>query len=152
MSTSGAADSNPCSCGIALESRLGQAYNEEAFRYFLAIERKRSRRSGWPFVLLLVRPRPGRGAPDRIHPAMAMKLFTGLWRGLRETDQIGWFREGRVAGALLTRIVDPPGTDIVGLVREKIRRSLCDALPAEMSRLEIRAFRLPSGRRILNFR
>jgi hypothetical protein len=151
MSTS-ESDLNLCSCGIALESRLGQACNEEAFRYFLAIERKRSRRSGRSFVLLLVRLRRGRGAPERIDPATAVKLFTGLWLGLRETDQIGWFREGRVAAALLTQIVEPPGTDIVSLVREKIRRSLCDALPVEMSRLDIRAFRLPSGRRVLNFR
>ena len=43
-----------CSCGVAFEGRLGQAYNEEAFRYFLAIERKRAERSHRTFLLLLV--------------------------------------------------------------------------------------------------
>src|SRR2546427_798692 len=50
----GAADRR--SYGVALEGRLGQAYNEEAFRYFLEIERKRAARARRPVRLLLLRP------------------------------------------------------------------------------------------------
>ena len=58
-----------CSCGVALESRLGQAYNEEAFRYFLAVERTRSERSGRPFLLVLVdlKEHAGRQRAHRPH-------------------------------------------------------------------------------------
>src|SRR2546422_1060554 len=47
--------------------RLGQAYNEQAFRYFLAIERKRSERSGHPFLLLLVDLKEQEGASASFH-------------------------------------------------------------------------------------
>src|SRR5207249_10194531 len=84
--------SDRCACGVALEGRLGEAYNEEAFRYFLAIERKRSERSGRPFLLLLVDLKEQSGVTVRIDPMVAPKLFSALWLCLRETDCVGWYR------------------------------------------------------------
>jgi hypothetical protein len=134
-----------CSCGVALETSLGQACNEEAFRHFLAIERKRSRRSGRPFVLLLVGLNKRRRL-GRIDPSVAASLFACLWLSLRESDVVGWFREGRIAGALLMQAGEGPVTNIGDLVCEKVRRSLQDRLPPEIvRRLEVRAFRLPSN-------
>ena len=140
-----------CSCGVALESRLGQACNEEAFRHFLAIERKRSRRSGRPFLLLLVGLKKRRRFAGRVDAAVAAKLFACLWLSLRESDVVGWFREGRVAGALLTQPGEAAATDVADLVCEKVRRSLQASLPCEfVRRLDVRAFRLPSSRKDLN--
>src|SRR5207247_11419531 len=140
-----------CSCGVALESRLGQACNEEAFRHFLAIERKRSRRSSRPFFLLLVGLKKRRGMTGRIDSVVAAQLFACLWLSLRESDVVGWFREGRMAGALLLQAGETPGTDITDLVCGKIRRSLQESLPADVvRRLDVRAFRLPSRRKDLN--
>jgi hypothetical protein len=140
-----------CSCDVALETRLGQACNEEAFRHFLAIERKRSRRSGRPFLLLLVGLKKRRRAAGRIDPTAAASLFACLWQSLRESDVVGWFREGRMAGALLTPPGDVPGTNIADLVCDKVRRSLQESLPPEFVRcLDVRVFRLPSSRLHLN--
>ncbi len=145
------ADSGRCSCGVALQSQLGQACNEEAFRHFLAIERKRSRRSGRPFLLLLVGLKKRRGMTGRIDSVVAAQLFACLWLSLRESDVVGWFREGRMAGALLLQAGETPGTDITDLVCGKIRRSLQESLPADVvRRLDVRAFRLPSRRKDLN--
>jgi hypothetical protein len=147
----GAPDSRGCSCGVALESRLGQACNEEAFRHFLAIERKRSRRSGRPFLLLLVELKKRRRFAGRVDAVVAAKLFACLWLSLRESDVVGWFREGRVAGALLTQHGEAGATNIADLVCDKVRRSLQDSLPSELVRhLDVRAFRLPSRRKDLN--
>src|SRR5205823_7859534 len=105
------------SCGVALEGRLGHAYNEAGFRYFLEIERKRAARLGRPCVLLLVGLK-GQPAPSaRIDPMLATKLFSSLWLCLRETDVIGWYREDRVAGALLTQLADSSQTDAI---RERV--------------------------------
>jgi hypothetical protein len=140
-----------CSCGVALESRLGQACNEEAFRHFLAIERKRSQRSGRTFLLLLVRRKKQRGTIGPIDSAVTAKLFACLWLCLRETDLVGWFREGRVAGALLSQAAGVSGTNVADLVVEKVRRSLHESLPSDFVRcLDVRAFRLPSSRKGLN--
>jgi hypothetical protein len=142
-------DPNSCACGVALESQLGQACNEEAFRYFLAVEQKRAQRSGRPFHLALVRLKKARGVNGDIDSAAAAKLFACLWLSLRETDQVGWFREGRVVGALLTHVDAAPGTDIARLMCRKIRQSLQEGLPSEIvSRVDVRVFRLPSRRRV----
>ncbi len=85
---------------MALQDGAAQAYNEEAFRYFLEIERKRSESSTRPLLLLLV---DVRGADDVIDQATATQLFAGLAGCLRETDFVGWYRENLVIGAVLTQ-------------------------------------------------
>ncbi|HSS40404.1 MAG TPA: hypothetical protein VLT58_16675, partial [Polyangia bacterium] len=66
-------------CGVALAGRFGQAYNEEAFRYLLQIERKRAARAQRPVLLLLLDLRAPL-ARMRITPALAARLFDCLWR------------------------------------------------------------------------
>jgi hypothetical protein len=123
-----------CSSGVSLEGRLGQAYNEEAFQYFLAIERTRSERSGRPFLLLLVDLVEQPGVSARIDPMVAPKLFSALWLCLRESDFIGWYREERVAGAVLTELGDGPATEVSCLVGQKIGRVLRERLPSDVAR------------------
>src|SRR2546422_6920192 len=84
------ADPDMCFSGVALEDRLGQAYNEQAFRYFLAIERERSERSGHPFLLLLVDLKEQEGASACFDSMVANNLFSNLRLCFRETDFVGW--------------------------------------------------------------
>jgi hypothetical protein len=126
-----------------METPLGQAYNEEAFRYFLAVERKLSERSPRPFLLLRVDLPTGAGTHGDINPAVAAQLFSGLWRCLRETDVIGWLREGRVAGAILTPVADPSAASVARLIHDKVRGTLCASLPSDTAaRLRVRVSRL----------
>ena len=128
--------------------RLGQAYNEQAFRYFLAIERKRSERSGCPFLLLLVDLKEQSGVPVRIDPMVAPRLFSALWLCLRETDCIGWYREERVAGAVLTELGDRHPTEVCRLIGQRVSGALSEGLPANVAhRLQVRVYQHPeSGR------
>src|SRR4029453_4452403 len=75
----------------------GQAYNEEAFRYFLEIERKRSEASGRPLLLLLVDlvSQSGFDAAPGIDHTTADRVLSALALSLRETDFVGWHLEGR---------------------------------------------------------
>ena len=141
-------ESDRCPCGVALEGRLGQAYNEQAFRYFLAIERKRSERSGCPFLLLLVDLKEQSGVPVRIDPMVAPRLFSALWLCLRETDCIGWYREERVAGAVLTELGDRHPTEVCRLIGQRVSGALSEGLPANVAhRLQVRVYQHPeSGR------
>jgi hypothetical protein len=142
-------ESDRCSCGVVLEGRLGQAYNEQAFRYFLAIERKRSERSGCPFLLLLVDLKEQSGASVRIDPMVAPKLFSALWLCLRETDCVGWYREERVAGAVLTELGDRRPTEVCRLVGQRISGVLCEGLPSNVAhRLQVRVNQHPESERI----
>ena len=129
-----------CACHIAQAGNLGQAYNEEAFRYFLAIERKRSERSGRPFVLLLVNLKQEPGRKARIDPAVARDLFSGLWASLRETDFIGWYREERVAGAMLVEFQGGPRREVSRMIVQRVSAVLCERLSSNVAhRLQIRA-------------
>src|SRR5437879_6907293 len=95
------AESDRSLSGVALEGRLGQAYNEQAFRYLLAIERMRSERSGCPFLLLLIDLKEQEGASARLDSMVANNLFSELWLCLRETDCVGWYHEKSVARMFL---------------------------------------------------
>ena len=131
------------SCGAALEGRTGQAYNEEAFRYFLAVERKRAGRSRRSFLLLLVSMKKRSGVSGPIRPAVATSIFSGLWLGVREVDFIGWFREGRVAGAVLTQGADPLAPDVSRRISQRLTETLRGRVPADVARrLHVRVLQL----------
>ena len=82
---------------------IGQAYNEAAFRYFLAVDRLRAERMRRSILLVLasIRPTPGRSA--HLTHSTAAAMFAGLAAGVREVDFLGWYRQGRVAGAVLAQ-------------------------------------------------
>ena len=136
-------ESNRGSRGVALESRLGQAYDEEAFLYFLAMERKRSERSGSPFLLVLVDLKEEPGASVRIARTVSARIFSCLWLSFRETDVVGWYREERVAGAVLTQLAAGPMPEVADEVGRRVTAGLREGLPAAVARrLQIRVYQL----------
>jgi len=127
-------ESDRCLSSVALEGRLGQAYNEQAFRYFLAIERKRSERSGHPFLLLLVDLKEQEGASASFDSMVANNLFSNLRLCLRETDFVGWYREERVAGAVLIELGDRRPTEVSRLIGQRVSERLYERLPSGVAR------------------
>jgi hypothetical protein len=127
--------------GLALLDRPGPAYNEEAFQYFLEMERKRSELSNRPFLLMLV----DFNKHPQIDSKTADKLFSVLSLCLRETDFIGWYREGHVAGAVLTQHGEPDGDDLSDVVRQRIGEALRQRLPSDLARqLQARVYQIPA--------
>ncbi len=138
------ADPDMCPSGVALEDRLGHAYNEQAFRYLLAIEQKRSERSGCPFLLLLVHLKEQSGIGVRIDPMVASKLFSALGLCLRETDFVGWYREERVAGAVLIELGERRPTEVSRLIGQRVKDRLYEHLPSGVARrLQVRIYQHP---------
>jgi len=132
-----------CSCGLAAEDREGQAYNEEAFRHFLAIERKRSERASRSFLLLLVSLRKQPGMSLTFTPEVASRLFSGLALCVREVDFIGWYREERVAGAVLTQGIGTTEPDASRRIGERVTEILDKHLPPHAAeRLHVRVLQL----------
>ena len=113
-----APESQPDFFNVELEGRPTRAYNQAAFRYFLSIEQRRTERTGRPFALLLVE-RKGQ-ADGRIDTETATTLFAGLSLCLRETDFIGWYDQGAVAGAVLTHLGDTRTSDATHRVRQRV--------------------------------
>ena len=117
--------SGTCTCGMAHPAAV---YNEEAFQYLLALEYKRFARSQRPFVLALIEE-AAVPEPSPIAPAVGPQVFAALAHSLRETDVIGWYREGRVVGALLTHLGDTARRG-VALMSAKITGALRSECPA----------------------
>ena len=128
-----------CSCGLAMDSRIGHAYNEEAFRYLLGLQQKRAERSEQPFLLVLIDFAGESGSVVRIDPVLARKLFKGLCNALRETDLIGWYREEHIAGAVLGAPGGQSWAEVSTIVTQRIDRILSESLPASVcDRLQVR--------------
>ncbi len=132
------------SYGPAPEDQSGAAYNQQAFRHFLAIERKRVRRSGRSFSLLLVTLRTPAGTTAAIDPIVAADVFSVLGSCVRTVDFTGWYRDGRAVGAVLALgpkdLHDEARAAVCARVADGMRRRL----PVDVfNRLHIRALQLP---------
>jgi hypothetical protein len=119
----------------ALECAPGSEYDEETFLYFLAMERARAGRSKQRLRLLLATLEAVPGKPDGIPPASAAKLFRGLKALLRDTDIMGWYRQDRVAGAILTAPAGTPDDETSDLIEGRVREGLLDRLPSNLARV-----------------
>jgi len=101
-----------------------EAYNEEAFRHFLTIERKRAQRTCRSMLLLLVEFKAHRERDGCMDGWIANKLFTALTACVREVDFIGWYRTDRVAGAVLTQGAEAPASDAAQQIGERVARGM----------------------------
>ena len=136
-----AIESIPATSGFRVGS-VGHAYNEAAFRYFLDADRKRVDRFERSIVLLLVSVRREPGRSVVLKEATASALVAGLAAGIREVDFVGWYREGRIAGAVLPQAPAAP-RELRDVIAQRIVAILKKFLPAEDARhLHVRVVQL----------
>jgi hypothetical protein len=122
-----------------------EAYQEGAFRHFLTIERKRAERSGRSMLLLLVEVTAGLDGESLVEAPIASRLFSALSGCVREIDFIGWYRTGRVAGAVLTQGPLAPGHDVSQQIGERVAQVLSERLPIQVRhRIQVRILQLHS--------
>jgi hypothetical protein len=126
--------------------QMFEAYNEEAFRYFLALERKRAERFNRSFLLLLVNLRKQPSMPNvstQIGPHVATDVFGALCVCVREVDFMGWYREERVVGAVLSHGAATPEREATHRIGQRCVSALAERLTAEIaSRMQVRVLQL----------
>ena len=121
---------------------LGPAYNEVAFRHFLAIERRRAERARRALLLILVNLRMSPGPRPPLGPRLSARIFSVLGACVREVDLVGWHREGTVAGAVIG-LGNNASADARRLLAERVGRALMGQLPGDhITRLRVRVVRL----------
>jgi hypothetical protein len=132
-----------CACDLVWGDTAAHVYNEEAFRYFLEIERKRSEISNRPFLLLLLDLKKRAASTDIGHDA-SDKLFAALALCLRETDFVGWYRAHAVIGAVLTQHGDSVGPDVQQAVRTRVVDVITGKVPRDVAnRVQVRVYQVP---------
>jgi hypothetical protein len=112
---------------VFLGKQAGHAYNEAAFRHFLAADRRRAARSKRSLLLLLIAIRQSPGRPAMLTDATATAIFLSLSASLRDVDFVGWYRERQVAAAVLEQGANAPehartvvATRVVPVLRQRL--------------------------------
>jgi hypothetical protein len=114
-------DANPLD-GFAVRGFPGLICSEQAFHYLLEIERRRSASTRAQFLLLLIECQ-----------AAETRLFPIVCNAVRETDFVGWYRQGAVIGAALTQDGRTGTTRAGEIVRDRIGKALHRGLPRDLA-------------------
>lgn len=110
---------------------------EPEFLRALCFERKRTERSGRPFVLMLFEA--GRLFERR---EVGEQLSAALLTSIRDTDLIGWYKDGDTMAALFTEIADPALAEEV--LFPKVLGALSERIPSEiLEQIRITAHHFP---------
>lgn len=105
-----------------------QPLTEQVFLPMLAQERKRSERSGKPFILLLLK---GNGAflGDSGNEVVS-RISRSMRFATRETDVLGWYESGEVLGLIFTELGDLADNSIETILT-RVTTSLSETLERE---------------------
>jgi lipopolysaccharide/colanic/teichoic acid biosynthesis glycosyltransferase len=101
---------------------------EEIFLRMISLERKRSERTGRPFVLLLMDT--GRKLPSEKNGRLLLEILSALQAATRETDVMGWYEPNSVVGVMFTEIT-PDNNRILSTILSRISEVLRDRLTSE---------------------
>jgi exopolysaccharide biosynthesis polyprenyl glycosylphosphotransferase len=109
--------------------------DEASFHHMIALERKRTARSGKPFLLMILEGElglpVGRGG-------MLSKIVSALSLSIRETDMTGWYKEGAAVGVMFTEISSEDREATVSAMIKRIRATLRKTLDwAEFDQVNI---------------
>ena len=109
--------------------------DERNFRKILVLERKRSERSGNPFVLVSVDISRLLGETKQLDPVLRDTIFASLQLAYREIDFVGWHQENNTIGVILTELGDSLNDKVRDVVRSKAMLELSERLPDKIAHL-----------------
>jgi lipopolysaccharide/colanic/teichoic acid biosynthesis glycosyltransferase len=103
------------------ELRRRELLNEQDFTRWLCLERRRSERSERPFLVMLVD-----GGPNFLtssHGSPLQHVIDSLTAVTRDTDVLGWYKDGAVLAVLFTELSDP-ALQAAGVIQARIESAL----------------------------
>src|SRR6266852_5791544 len=124
--------------------RRAEILQQEAFHTMLTLERRRAERSRKPFVLMLLDASAfvNEGAASRF----MSRVSSVLMKCTRETDLVGWHKNGVVLGVIFTEISLEFENPITEILRSKVVNALHDELGREAgSNLVVTAHLFPES-------
>jgi len=115
----------------SLLARRAEILQEETFHNMLTLERRRAERSLKPFVLMLLDASAfvDSGAANRL----MSQVSSILMKCTRETDLVGWHKNGVVLGVIFTEISLESENPITEILHSKVVNALHDELNREVS-------------------
>jgi len=118
---------------------------EETFHNMLTLERRRAERSRKPFALMVLE------ADASVEASVAERLLSQvilvLLKSTRETDLVGWYRNGIILGVIFTEISLEFATPITEILRSKVVNALQNELSSKTtSKLAVTVHLFPESR------
>jgi len=110
-----------------LEQRAAQAESaipEDVFHSLLTLERKRAERSRKQFVLMLMDAHLENGSAAGILKEAVEIVIASK----RETDLIGWYRQGAILGVIFTEVNTGTDRPITEILRNKFETTLAERM------------------------
>src|SRR5437762_6640219 len=120
---------SPLRRSISVNRQRYEVLAEDVFRRILCWERKRAERSGKGCLLMLGEMESLRRAEEG--QRTLRRIAAALYKCTRDTDIVGWYREGGVLGAIFTEVNKANGCAPESLIRAKVTAELRDDLGAE---------------------
>lgn len=110
--------------------RTQELLSQHDFVRLLAVERRRTERSGRPFLLMLLSSTELFASDG--DGSSCQQIVNALVESTRDTDIAGWYRETETIGVLFTEISDP-ATEAASAVLEKIGAAIRHRLGAKIA-------------------
>jgi len=111
----------------AARSQADSALSQDVFHSLLTLERKRAERSRKLFVLMLMDAHLENGsAAGLLREAVDVVIASK-----RETDLIGWYRQGAILGVIFTEVNAGPDRPITEILRAKFENTLVQHMGKE---------------------
>ncbi len=125
ISLPGHRESQPRVSGRNFARRSGSAQHEmvlaeNVIHSMLTFERRRAERSGNPFVLMLLDANLENGSAQEI----LRQAVDIVVRSKRETDLVGWYKQGAILGIIFTEVSMEGEVPITVILRTKIETAL----------------------------
>lgn len=99
---------------------------EEKFRRRIAVERKRTERSKDPFLLMLLEVDTRQGAKKDAKDLES--IVCALLPTTRETDVIGWYRDGAIVGVIFTGLAPCDKSAVLSTILNRVSTALRNEL------------------------
>ncbi len=110
--------------------------DEVSLHRIIALERKRTERSGKPFLLMLLDMKDGLASEK--NGKILNKVFSALAQNTRETDVMGWYRTNGVVGVMFTELNMDNQELLLRTIMNKASESLRQNLePEQFDRISI---------------
>jgi lipopolysaccharide/colanic/teichoic acid biosynthesis glycosyltransferase len=109
--------------------REGDVLDEQMFHRAIVLERKRTERSGKPFLLMLVEAGNCTSAQKR--SKLLSAILSPLMLSTRETDAVGWYGKDLTIGVLFPDIATDDKTSVSAVMQERMSKVLRAHLNSE---------------------
>jgi lipopolysaccharide/colanic/teichoic acid biosynthesis glycosyltransferase len=112
-----------------LSTGTHEVLNEGIFKRMIAVERKRTERSGEPFLLMLLEA----GNPQSLerNEKALNSILSVLPLSIRDTDIIGWYKDRTTVGVMFTGLASKDKSSILSVILSKVSTTLRDQLTSD---------------------